>query len=136
MIDCPNMILKNQNQSNTQSKQKTLDELIECISNAKYLHLQLFLSRDGDVSQGLGQQYLMVTPSSFSLIKLIDLDFSNNQIYLDLQDINSGILKRISIDIDDDSFHFLLILWSDIRKMVLAENKTIFNNDEILEFDF
>lgn len=130
------MILKDQHQSNTQPKQKTLDELIECISNAKYLHLQLFLSRDGDFSHGLGQQYLMVTPSSFGVVKLIDLDFNDNHIQMVLQDIETGLIKEIFLNIDDKSFHLLLISWDDIIKMVMDERKTIFNNDEILEFNF
>jgi len=130
------MILKDQHQSDKQHKQKTFDELIEGLSNAKYPYLQLFLRRDGDVSQGLGQRYLMVTPSSFGVVTLINLDFDGSKILLDLQDCTTEMVKKISIDINDNTFNFLLIAWRDIRKMVIEDLNTKVSDDKLLEFEF
>jgi sporulation protein YlmC with PRC-barrel domain len=118
-----------------QPNQTTFDELCDELSHGgKYAHLRLILTKNNN--HEYGQQYLMVTPSAFGVVKLIDIDFRDNHIYIELQDCVTGTVKDISVDIDDDKFNFLLISWTDIKKIVLAENKNIFNHDELLDFNY
>ena len=102
--------------------------------SCQYGHLRLILTKNNN--HEYGQQYLMVTPTAFGVVKLIDIDFRENHIYIELLDCVTGTVKDISVDIDDDKFKFLLISWTDIKKIVLAENKTKFNHDELLDFNY
>ena len=118
-----------------QPNQTTFDELCDELSHGgKYSHLRIILSKNNN--REFGQQYLMITPFGFGVVKLIDVDYNDNKILLDVQDCTNGMIKQLTIDINDNTFSFLLISWDDIRKIVLAENKNIFNQDELLDFNY
>ena len=53
-----------------------------------------------------------------------------------LQDVKTGIIKEISLDVNDQSFRFVLIQWNDIRKMVNEGTYPITSSDELLDFEF
>ena len=48
--------------------------------SCQYGHLRLILTKNNNYE--FGQQYLMVTPLGFGVVKLIDIDFRDNHIYI------------------------------------------------------
>jgi hypothetical protein len=114
--------MNNETSFNGQQEKLTGDELLEgLLPNGKYSHLRIILSKNNN--REFGQRYLMITPSAFGVVKLINVDYNGNKILLDLQDCITGMVKQIPINVNDKSFNFLLISWDDIRRIVLAENK-------------
>ena len=101
----------------------------------RYNHLRLILSKNDN--RLLGQRYLIISSTSFGLVRLCDVDFDDNHVYFELQDVRTGMIKRVGEDIDDPAFGFLLISWQDIREMVMNESKNnLILDDDLLEFDF
>ena len=94
----------------------TEDDLFNGLSpDGKFSHLKIILSRNG-IGQ-LNDKYLMVTPEGFGKVKLLDVDFDGHHVQLDMEDCKTGFRKLFSIDVKDESFHFVLIQWNDILKM-------------------
>ena len=102
--------------------------------SGQYGHLRLILTKNDN--REFVQKYLMVTHTSFGLVKLCDINFNDREIQMDLQNCTNGMVKQLTIDINDKTFNFLLISWYDIRKIVLAENKNILNHNEMLDFNY
>lgn len=78
----------------------------------------------------------MVSPSAFGVVKLLDFNVENNHIYFLLQDIITGIVNKICIDVDDESFKFLLINWNDILTMHNQTNEDEGNDETLLDLDY
>lgn len=59
---------------NTDSNNKVKDLIID-MTNApnQYTHLQIFLSRAGKIGSHIDSEFLMVTPSTFEKVKVLDL---------------------------------------------------------------
>ena len=122
--------------NDSKGSQTSLDELCEGLtSNGKFSHLQVFLYRIGSTHK-IGQEYLYVSKDAFAKVKLVDLDFVDNHIYIGLQDCSTKMFIHQSIDVADKEFKFLLISWQDLRKMVMDESQSKFNNQDLLEFDY
>lgn len=103
--------------------QTTLDEICEGLSpDGKYAHLQVFLYRI-ESTHKIGQHYLYVSRTAFGKVKLIDINYHENLIKLELQDSISGTCSQFTLDVNDRDFRFLLIAWEDIIFMSKAESK-------------
>lgn len=112
-----------------------LEDLISGLTaSGKYDHMRLILSKNDD--RRLGQTYLMVSRTSFGLVKLLDIDYGENRICMALQDTCTGMIKNVHLDIDEPAFSFLLISWQDIREIVNSESFSSSIGDELLEFEF
>lgn len=120
--------------SENDSFQVTLEDLLD--NQKDYPHLQIVLSRAGHIKNGIGKKYLMVTPTGFGIIKLLDLAFDGEYIILNLQDCTDGNQRHIPININDTSFKFLLIYWDNIKDIVMEEILTNNNKDDMLEIEF
>lgn len=113
----------------------SFDELISGMTdNGKYAHLRIILSRTK--IQNYYQRYLLVTTDGFGVVELLEGNLAGNKINLDLQDINTGMVKKVSIDVDDDRFKFLLISWDDIITMTKQTKEYIGRGNTLLEFDY
>ena len=99
----------------------------------KYSHLQIILSRNGN--REMNQKFLMVTPSAFGVVRIDDVDFDGSQIQLSIEDCTTGFKKLVPINVNNKEFQFLMISWDDIRSMVMAENKSMLTNDDLLDFE-
>lgn len=120
---------------NISRKNVTEEEFLEgLLPNGKYSHLRLILSKTNELY--FGKKYLMVTQTGFGVVKLCDLDYSDNEIQIYLQDVGSGIIQHFSIDVNDNAFRFFLLAWDDIRKMVMDDTKCKPDDDKLLDFDF
>jgi len=127
------MVMNSQFHKTHQSK---FQNLIDGLSpEGRYAYLQLFLSRKADKLR-LPSYYLWVSRDAFGKVRLDAIDFDGTNIQLDIQDCSTGLKSIIQIDINDGDFKLLLISWEDIRNLVLGENKSVINTDELLEFEF
>ncbi|MGD0584106.1 MAG: hypothetical protein ABR974_14325 [Bacteroidales bacterium] len=105
--------------------QTTLDEICEGLSpDGKYSHLQVFLYRIGSTHK-IGQQYLFVSRTAFGKVKLIDINYHENLIKLELQDSFSAESSQFTLDINDKEFRFLMIAWEDILYMLKADSNNL-----------
>jgi hypothetical protein len=125
-----NMVTRNSLESQT-----SLSELFAGLSaEGRYGHLKIFLSRNNDKHE-LPMHFLWISRNAFGKVLLDDVDFDGTQIQLSLQDCKTGFKKVVTMDINDKGFQFLMISWDDIRTMVLADKKSILNNEELLDFE-
>ena len=113
----------------------SFDELISGMTdNGKYAHLRIILSRAK--IQNYYQRYLLVTPDGFGMVELLEGNLAGNKINLDLQDIFTDIVMKVSIDVNDDRFKFLLISWDDIITMTRQTKENFDSDCTLLEFEF
>lgn len=113
----------------------SLEELLRGITDSgQYDHLRLILSKNNN--RELGQKYLMVCRSGFQMVKLLDVNFEGNQICMALQDICTGMINRVQLDINDPAFRLILVSWQDIREILNSESFSSPVGDELLEFEF
>jgi hypothetical protein len=120
------------------SNDDNVQGLIEMMENSleDYNHLQVFLSRDGISNWSEEDEFLMVTPTSFGKVKLLDVSTEDNFIILRIQDCCTQLSGNVRIDINDNNPQTFFINWKDIRRMVLDETTTNNRSDELLDFDF
>jgi hypothetical protein len=79
----------------------------------------------------------MVTKTDVGLVNLMDVDCDDdNKLILALQEDTSGTIKQISINVDDNTFQFILIPWKDIKGILMVDNDLNSSKKEIIEFDF
>lgn len=100
----------------------------------KYDHLRIILSKNDN--RQMGQKYLMITPSAFGAVKLLDIEYCENRICMALQDTCTGMIKTIHLDIDDPAFRFILVSMQDIRELLKGDNINKPIDDDLLDFDF
>lgn len=121
--------------NNINPKRPLLKKLIDGLeSGSQYQHLRIILSSIGN--RTFGQKFLMVSPSAFGVVKLSDFNVENNYVFFVLQDIMTGIVNKICINVDDESFKFLLINWNDIITMHHETNKYEEFDETLLDFDY
>jgi len=120
---------------NSQESQTSLEALLAGLSaEGRFEHLKLFLSRE-KIKHKLPMSFLYISRNSFGKVRLDDVDFDGSQIQLSIEDCATGFKKLVPIDVNDKEFQFLMISWDDIRNMVLAENKSMHNDNELLDFE-
>ena len=120
---------------NRSRKNVTEEEFLKgLLTDGQYSHLRLILSKTSDLY--FGEKFLMVTQTGFGIVKFCDLDYSDKEIQIYLQDVNSGIIQHFSIDINDNVFRFFLLGWNDIRKLVMDDTSYKSDDDKLLDFDF
>jgi hypothetical protein len=79
--------------------------------------------------------FLYISRTAVGKVIVDDVDFDGSQIQLSMQDCSTGFKKLVPIDVNDTEFQFLLLSWDDVRNMVQMENKSICNNDGLLDFE-
>jgi hypothetical protein len=122
--------LNNKNQHHNLS----FEELVAACDDNKYGNIQIFLSKTCS-SCKFGQEFLMVSKSGFSIVRILDVDYKNDKIFVDIEDSNTGTIKHLDFDINDKEFRYLFIAWNDLRQMVYEENASSISNDDLLELE-
>lgn len=125
--------MQNNNVNITQYSQP-FEELCSGLTTSKYEHLRLILSKNNDLT--LGQKYLMVSRNNFGLVKLHNVDFVNDKIVLDMEEVSNGLRKDVLLDINDTTFKFLLVSWQDIKQIVKSEIVSKTDSADLLYFEF
>jgi hypothetical protein len=122
-------------------KMNTKDELQGLINRISsnpdgFDHLKVFLKRDERTDWFENTEFLMVSPTTFGKVKLLDISVDDNYIFLKVLDCTTQLTGKVRIDINDTHSHTFFIRWQDVRQMVDDETSTRFDNDDLLEFDF
>lgn len=126
--------MKNTNVHIAQDRASFEDLISGLTETGFYSHLRLILTKNND--RTLKQKYLMISRNAFGLVRLYDVDFDDNHISMALQDLNTGIVKNVHLEIDDTSFRFILISWQDIQEIFSSDSNSSSVGDELLEFEF
>lgn len=116
------------------NRKLTLSDLEdEFYKNQRFSHLQIFLSR---TTRGtFGELYLMVSRTGFCIVRLVDLQYENEKITLDLHDMETKEINRISLDIFDSRFRFVLLNLSDVNDMIHTHSQSKGTIEDLLELD-
>ncbi len=115
------------------SKQISGEELLDAMSSTNdYEHLQVFLGYNLE-ARAIPQRYLMVTPSYFGIVNLLDLEYEKEKVVIYLQDDKTKVCSKVYLDIHDNSYKFLLLRWSDILDLVLKDSTN--KDNDLLELE-
>ena len=116
----------------------TEDKLFSGLTDTgKYSNLCIRFRNDTQSHSEFGhEEFLLVSRLGYRKVIINKLDFHDNKIYMEIGDCWTGRIEQIALDIEDDSFRFLLISWHDIKKLVADYNIANTYQDEMLDFDF
>ncbi len=111
-----------------------LQDLINQMTNTpdQFNHLQIFMSRTGKIDYPKANEFLMVTPSTFGKVKILDLNVENDIINIKFLDCGAKAVGSVGVDINDDKASVLFICWSDVKDMVFADMMAHADNSELL----
>ena len=101
-----------------------------------FQHLKIFLSRDGKPNCLQDNMFLMISPTVFGKVKVLDLWVEGNTVIIEFLDCVMQEVGYVRVDITNKNPKFLFVNWNYIRKMVSDDSTTSISNDELLEFDF
>lgn len=104
--------------------QLTVDEFMDAYADNRegYRHLQIFLTKTGSVN--FGDYYLMLGRNSFGIVQLIDIDYQDEKVLLDLLDTKANKVFKLPIDIHRRGFQGMFWKLADIREMIREFDKT------------
>ena len=126
---------ENSNHIDDHDNVQNLIDLMET-SPQNYENLQVFLHRERAGNCIQDHEFLMVTPTSFGKIELLNVSVEDNFVILEIKDCCTQLVANVRIDISDESPQTFFICWRDIKNMVMSENKSMLCNDYLLDFDF
>jgi hypothetical protein len=111
----------NPHQPQNQSKPSTYEDLTDgMFSTNQYDHLKIILSHQPYAINQSPQHYLYVSHDSFGIIRLMDVDYDNDQVYIRMRN-ELGNEETITIDINDSEIKMLLINLDDIKRLVIND---------------
>jgi hypothetical protein len=94
------------------------DEFMEIYANNKatFKHLQVFLSKSGKTE--VGDHFLFLGKNTIGIVQLLDLDYQEEKVNIDLLDIQANKRFRFPVDVHKRDFQCMLYNLNDIRKMI------------------
>ena len=101
-----------------------------------FQHLKIFLSRDGKPNCHQDNMFLMISPTVFGKVNVLDLWVEGNTVIIEFLDCVMQEVGYVRVDITNKNPKVLFVNWNDIRKMVSDDSTTSISNEELLEFDF
>ncbi len=94
-----------------------LEKLLHRMKDSNtYDHLKIILSKNN--YRNIGQRYLMVTRDGFGIVRLLDVDYSNQGVVMELEDVETGLVKKVTLNVEDRGFKLVLISWGDVLDML------------------
>jgi hypothetical protein len=109
-------------------------ELIDAMGKeGRFSNLKIFLTKK-DIG-ALGKPYLMVSRNDFNIIRLLDFNYENEKVILDLQDTKTNKITQITIDIYETKFQYLFLNLKDIKDMIHEEIHPDGAIEDLLELD-
>jgi hypothetical protein len=120
------------------SEDRQVEGLIRQMESCPDLHhrLQVFLHRDKKADCTSDYAFLMVTPNTFGMVKLLNLNVEYPYVIVDFLDCATEQVRNVQIDVNDNKPQVLFICWQDIKSMIRADKNTIIENSELLEVDY
>lgn len=115
-----------------------IEELINQISCApdEFKNLQIFLRWDGKTNHYSEAEFLMVTPTCFGRVKILNLNVDNDYIIIEFFDCQTQAVGNVRVKIHEERPSVLFVSWKDILSMVNSDRNTISDNSGLLEFDY
>jgi len=116
----------------------SIEKLVSQISCEpdKYKHLRIFLHRDRKINYKSETEYLMVTPSCFGKVKILNLHVVDGSIIIEFVDCQTQGVGFVRVDINEEKPNTLFINWNDVKNIISSDISTFFDNSELLEFDY
>jgi hypothetical protein len=109
-------------------------ELINAMGKeGRFSNLKIFLTKK-DIG-ALGELYLMVSRNDFNIIRLLDFNYGNEKVILDLHDTKTNKIIQIAIDIYETKFQYLFLNLKDIKDMIHEEIHPDGAIGDLLELD-
>ena len=92
---------------------------MSCTSN--YDHLKIILNASHYSIGKSFQKYLWVTPYDFGIARLMNVDYYDDQVILQLHDETNDVDTTYTIDINVPDIKLLLVNLEDVKRLVLNE---------------
>lgn len=120
------------------TKIQSVEELISVwtYSPDKYSHLKVFLHLPRENDTKSNYLFLMISPTKFTKVELLDLSVEDDSIIVEFRDCAMQGIGNVKINVHDNKPQVLFVCWDDIRKMVMADSISHRSNEDLLEFEF
>lgn len=104
--------------------QLTVDEFMDAFADNKegFKHIQIFLTKSGSID--FGDHYLMLGRNSFGIVQILDIDYQEEKIIIDLLDVKAQRVFQLPIHIHKRGFQGMFWKLDDIREMISEYDKT------------
>ena len=103
-------------------KSTPFDDLITGMSSTtNYDHLKIILNASHDSIGKSFQKYLWVTPFDFGIAQLMNVDYDNDHVILQLHDEINDVNTTYTIDVNFPNIKVLLINLEDVKRLVLND---------------
>ena len=112
--------------------------LIDDMKEGRYKNLQIMLFRNHPgmgLGLGLGQQYLVVSRDGFGVYKLLDINYCEGVLKMELTNSLTGEPFIINLDVNDQHPEYVFLFWEDIKNMVLDDIAYRFSGDDSPELE-
>jgi hypothetical protein len=110
-----------------------MNDFLNEFAKGNYPHLQIFLHRNFKCQ--IGKKFLLVSPTSFGLVIVKDLNYENGFVIVQVLDCFTGLVGNVRINIKNARPRVLFICYDDVKSLILNENN--FDDDtDLLEFDY
>lgn len=105
------------------------------IAADKFMHLKVFLHRNNVIDYKSNHEYLMVTPTCFGKVEILNLNVDESDIIVEFIDFTTHLVGNVRIKINDEH-QVLFICWSDIKELLHDDVIMSIENSGLMEFDF
>jgi hypothetical protein len=117
---------------NNESPLSIEDLFKEMKPEGKFEHLRIFLNRCDTPLSELGSYYLLVTPEGFTLCQLMDLEYYNEKIWIELREAIKDNIFQVFLDIHDINPKLFLIYWEDVKHLMTENSDLECIGDELM----
>ncbi len=117
----------------TQSQYEQIEGLISQMTvSSQFDNLKIFLHREENTDYFEQYDFLLVSPSTFGIVKILDLSVMDDFIILSVFDYSSNGSGQIRIDIHETNPKIFFINLQDIKTLLQVKaNLDLLNSDSI-----
>jgi len=96
----------------------SVDEFMDAFANNKdtFRHLQVFMSKTGKTD--VGDLFLFLGKNNFGIVQLLDIDYQEDKIIIDLLDVKGNRVFKLPIDVHRREFQCMFYKLQDLRDMI------------------
>jgi len=105
------------------SQSLSADDFMEIFDKSRdsFKHLQVFMSKSKGID--FGNLYMMFGKHSFGVVRLLNIDYHDEKIILDLQDVQANRKFSLPIDIHRRGFQCMFYNFQDIKNIITEVEK-------------
>jgi aromatic ring-opening dioxygenase LigB subunit len=110
--------MKTQKQINS----TTYEDLLQGMASSnQYDHLKIILNASHNSNGKTSQKYLWVTPHDFGIARLMNVDYDDDQVILQLRDETNDTDTTYTIDVNVPDIKLLLVNLEDVKRLVMND---------------